>query len=261
MEDSHFLLRDHDLRDHDLRQQADSELGLRQLYEEEAHASFDLETGPLIRGRLVRQGEDQYALLVTMHHIISDGWSVGVLLNELSILYRAFVRGEADPLPELAVQYPDYAVWQRHWMKGEVLEQQAEYWKTTLAGAPTLLELPADHVRPADQSYAGAWYEVILDERLTAGLKELSKQHGVTLYMTLVAGWAALMGRLSGQQDILIGSPVANRRQGDLEGLIGFFVNTLVLRTDLSNRPGVGELLERVKTQASGGAAASRYSL
>ncbi len=246
-EESHFLL-----QDHDLRHQADSEPGLRQLYEEEAHASFDLEAGPLIRGRLVRQGEDQYALLITMHHIISDGWSVGVLLNELSILYRAFVRGEADPLPELAVQYPDYAVWQRHWMQGEVLEQQAEYWKTTLAGAPALLELPADHVRPADQEYAGAWYEVVLDERLTAGLKELSKQHGATLYMTLVAGWAALMGRLSGQQDILIGSPVANRRQGDLEGLIGFFINTLVLRTDLSNRPGVGELLERVKTQALG---------
>jgi amino acid adenylation domain-containing protein len=257
VEDSHFLLRVHDLRNHDLRyddlrQQADSEPGLRQLYEEEAHASFDLQAGPLIRGRLIRQGEDQYALLITMHHIISDGWSVGVLLNELSILYRAFVRGEADPLPELAVQYPDYAVWQRHWMQGEVLEQQAEYWKTTLAGAPTLLELPADRVRPADQEYAGAWYEVILDERLTAGLKELSKQHGATLYMTLVAGWVALMGRLSGQQDILTGSPVANRRQGELEGLIGFFVNTLVLRTDLSNRPSVGELLERVKTQALG---------
>jgi amino acid adenylation domain-containing protein len=247
VEDGHFLL-----RDHDLRQQADSEVGLRQLHEEEAHASFDLEAGPLIRGRLVRQGEDQYALLITMHHIISDGWSMGVLFNELSTLYRAFVRGEADPLPELAVQYPDYAVWQRHWMRGEVLAQQAEYWKTTLAGSPALLELPADHVRPADQEYAGAWSDMVLDERLTAGLKELSQQHGATLYMTLVAGWAALMGRLSGQQDILIGSPVANRRQGELEGLIGFFVNTLVLRTDLSNRPGVGELLERVKTQALG---------
>ena len=246
-EDSHFLL-----RDHDLRQEADSELGLRQLYEEEAHASFDLEAGPLIRGRLVRQGEDQNALLITMHHIISDGWSVGVLLNELSTLYRAFVCGESDPLPELAVQYPDYAVWQRNWMQGEVLEQQAEYWKRTLEGAPTLLELPADHPRPADQDYAGAWYDMVLDEGLTARLKELSRQHGATLYMTLVAGWAALMGRLSGQKDILIGSPVANRRQGDLEGLIGFFINTLLLRTDLSDRPDVGELLERVKTQALG---------
>ncbi|HEX3586704.1 MAG TPA: amino acid adenylation domain-containing protein, partial [Candidatus Angelobacter sp.] len=257
VEDSHFLLRDHDLRDHglrndDLRQQADSELGLRQLYEEEAHASFDLEAGPLIRGRLVRQREDQYALLITMHHIVSDGWSVAVLLNELSVLYRAFVRGEADPLPELAVQYPDYAVWQRHWMQGEVLRQQAEYWKTTLAEAPALLELPADHVRPADQEYAGAWHEVMLDEELVTGLKELSKQHGATLYMTLLAGWAALLGRLSGQQDILVGTPVANRGQGELEGLIGFFINTLVLRTDLSRRPQVGELIERVKRQSLG---------
>jgi amino acid adenylation domain-containing protein len=257
VKDSHFLLRDHDLRYDDLRyddlrQQADLELELRQLYEEEAHASFDLEAGPLIRGRLVRQGEDQYALLITMHHIVSDGWSVAVLLNELSILYRAFVRGEPDPLPELAVQYPDYAVWQRHWMQGEVLRQQAEYWKNTLAGAPALLELPADHVRPADQEYAGAWHEVVLDEKLATGLKELSRQHGSTLYMTLLAGWAALLGRLSGQQDILIGTPVANRGQGELEGLIGFFVNTLVLRTDLSHRPRVGELLERVKIQSLG---------
>ena len=246
-EDSHFLL-----REHDLRQQADSESRLRQLYEEEAHANFDLEAGPLIRGRLIRQEEDQYALLITMHHIISDGWSVGVLFSELSTLYRAFVRGEADPLPELAVQYPDYAVWQRNWMRGDVLRQQAEYWKSTLAGAPTLLELPTDHVRPADQQFAGAMHAVMLDEELTAGLKELGKRHGATFYMTLIAAWAALMGRLSGQQDILIGSPVANRRQGEIERLIGFFVNTLVLRTDLSNRPSAGELLDRVKAQALG---------
>ncbi len=247
VENSRFLLLDHDVRQH-----ADPESGLRQLYEEEAHASFDLQAGPLIRGRLVRQAEDQYALLITMHHIVSDGWSIAVLFNELSMLYRAFARGEADPLPELDVQYPDYAVWQRNWMQGEVLRQQAEYWKTTLTDAPALLELPTDHVRPADQEYAGAMLEVMLDEGLTAGLKELSKQYGATLYMTLLVAWAALLGRLSGQQDILIGSPVANRRQGELERLIGFFVNTLVLRTDLSKRPRVGELLERVKSQSLG---------
>src|SRR5579864_6019784 len=240
------------LQEHDLRQAADAEVEVRQLIDEEAHASFDLEAGPLIRGRLIRQAEDEHTLLVTMHHIVSDGWSLGVLLNELSALYRAFARGESDPLPELSVQYPDYAVWQRNWMQGEVLREQGEYWKTTLAGAPTLLELPADHARPAEQEYTGAWSEVMLDEGLTAGLKELSKQHGATLYMTLLAGWAALLGRLSGQQDILVGTPVANRRQGELEGLIGFFVNTLVLRTDLSGRPRVGELLERVKSQSLG---------
>src|SRR6266700_1933957 len=143
-EDSQFFLRDHDLRG-----QADAALRFRQLLEEEAHASFDLEMGPLIRGRLIRRAEDEYALLITMHHIVSDGWSLGVLLDELSVLYRAFVRGEADPLPELSVQYPDYAVWQRNWMQGEVLRQQGEYWKITLAGTPTLLELPTDHPRPA----------------------------------------------------------------------------------------------------------------
>ena len=240
------------LRDHDLDQHADPESGLRQIYEEEAHTSFDLAAGPLIRGRLIRQAEDQYALLITMHHIISDGWSIAVLLNEVSILYRAFAQREADPLPELSVQYPDYAVWQRNWVQGEVLRQQIEYWRTTLTGAPSLLELPTDHVRPGDQEYAGAMYAVMLDEELTAGLKKLSNKHGATLYMTLLAGWSAVMGRLSGQQDILIGTPVANRRQAELERLIGFFVNTIVLRTDLSNRPSVGELLERVKSRSLG---------
>ncbi len=246
-EDSHFSFRDHDLRGH-----ADASLRLQQLLEEEAHVSFDLETGPLIRGRLVRRAEDEYALLITMHHIVSDGWSIGVLLDELSVLYKAMVRGEADPLPELSVQYPDYAVWQRNWMQGEVLRQQGEYWKITLAGTPTLLELPTDHVRPAEQEYAGALHDVMLDEELTAKLKELSKQHGATLYMTLLAGWVAMIGRLSGQQDILIGTPVANRRQGGLEGLIGFFVNTLVLRVTLHGRPSVGDLLARVKRQSLG---------
>ncbi|HEY1937405.1 MAG TPA: amino acid adenylation domain-containing protein [Candidatus Angelobacter sp.] len=240
------------LQEHDLREQPDAELVVRQLLEDEAHASFDLEAGPLIRGRLIRQEENEYTLLVTMHHIVSDGWSLGVLLNELSLLYRAFVLGESDPLPELSVQYPDYAVWQRDRMQGEVLREQGEYWKATLAGAPTLLELPVDHMRPAEQEYAGAWCEVVLDERLTAGLKALSKQHGATLYMTLLAGWAALLGRLSGQQDILIGTPTANRGHEELERLIGFFVNTLVLRVDLSGRSRVGELLERVKGQSLG---------
>jgi amino acid adenylation domain-containing protein len=240
------------LQDHDLRGQPDADLQIRQFVDGEANTRFDLEAGPLIRGRLIRQGEDDYTLLITMHHIVSDGWSMGVLFSELSVLYAAFVRGETDPLPELAVQYPDYAVWQRKRMEGKVLQEQGEYWKTTLAGAPTLLELPADHIRPAEQEYLGAWCEVLLDESLTAGLKALSRQHGATLYMALLAGWAALLGRLSGQQDILIGTPTANRAQGELERLIGFFVNTLVLRVDLSGRPRVGELLERVKQQSLG---------
>src|SRR5262249_21340029 len=161
-----------------------------------------------IRGRLVREAEEEHALLITMHHIVSDGWSMGIFNNELSALYSAFVHGEEDRLPELKVQYADYAVWQRKWMEEEIVGQQAEYWRKNLAGAPELLELPADYPRPAQQDYAGALMEVELDEGLTRGLKELSRRCGTTLYMTLLAGWAALLGRLSGQQDIVIGTPV-----------------------------------------------------
>ena len=132
---------------------------------------FDLEQGPLIRGRLIRLAEEEHVLLITMHHIVSDGWSMGVLVNELSALYGAFLRGEADPLPELEMQYADYAVWQRQWIEGEILQRQAAYWKTALAGAPALLELPADHPRPAQQDYAGAFVGIGLDEQLTAGLE------------------------------------------------------------------------------------------
>ena len=154
------------------------------------------------------------------------------------------------PLPELNVQYADYAVWQRKWIAGEVLQQQAEYWRRTLEGAPALLELPADHARPAQQNYAGGMVGVMLDEELTAGLKELSRRQGTTLFMTLLAGWAALLGRLSGQGEVVIGTPVANRGRSEIEELIGFFVNTLALRLDVSGGPTVGELLERVKVQA-----------
>src|SRR3984885_7811526 len=245
VEESRFHLIEHDLR-------GDEEVkGERErLVAEEARTSFDLESGPLIRGRVIREGEDEYVLLVTMHHIVSDGWSMGVLVNELSVLYGAFVRGEEDPLPALSVQYADYAVWQRKWIEGEILKQQADYWKTTLAGAPALLELPTDHVRPKEKDYAGGFSRLVLDAGLTAGLKELSQRHGTTLYMTLLAGWAALLARLSGQGDVVVGTPVANRGRSEVEGLIGFFVNTLALRVDLSGSPTVVELLERVKEQA-----------
>jgi non-ribosomal peptide synthetase component F/acyl carrier protein len=244
-EDSRFQLIEHDLRRHEER-----EGELDRLIAEEARTAFDLEQGPLIRGRLIRRAEDEHALLITMHHIVSDGWSMGVLIQELSALYGAFLCGEADPLPELPLQYADYAAWQRQWMTGDVLQQQADYWKTALSGAPALLELPADHVRPAEQNYAGAFARLELDEELTRGLKELSRRHGATLYMTLLAGWAALMGRLSGQDDVVVGTPVANRGRREIEGLIGFFVNTLAVRVDVSDSPTVGSLLDQVKAQA-----------
>ncbi len=244
-EESGFPLAEHDLR-------GDPAAGdeLRRLLAEESAAPFSLQRGPLVRGRLVRLGDEDHALLVTMHHIVADGWSMGVLTRELSALYGAFSRGEPDPLAPLPVQYADYAAWQRKWVDGEVLEAQADYWKTTLTGAPPLLELPSDRRRPAVQSHAGAFAALELDEELTADLKALSQRHGATLYMTLLAGWAATLGRLSGQDDVVVGSPTANRGRAEIEGLIGFFVNTLALRVDLSGEPSVAELLERVRTRA-----------
>ena len=180
-----------------------------------------------------------------MHHIVSDGWSMGVLVNELSTLYGAFLRAELDPLPELQIQYADYAVWQRQWIEGDILQQQAAYWKAALAGAPALLELPADHPRPAQQNFTGAFAGLVLDQELTAKLKALGQKHGTTLYMTLLAGWAALLARLSGQPDVVIGSPVANRGRIEIENLIGFFINTLALRMDLSGSPSVSERRSR----------------
>ncbi|HYM75979.1 MAG TPA: amino acid adenylation domain-containing protein, partial [Candidatus Dormibacteraeota bacterium] len=244
VEESEFQWREHELRGH-----GEAGAELERLVAEEASAKFDLEKGPLIRGRLIRLGEQEHALLISMHHIVSDGWSLGVMFKELSELYGAYVRGQEDGLPELAVQYADYAVWQRKWMEGEVLQEQAEYWRRNLAGAPEVLELPADHARPVRQKLAGAVLPVMLSEKLTAGLKELSARQGTTLYMTLLAAWAVLLCRLSGQKDVVIGSPVANRGRVEIENLIGFFVNTLVLRLDGSGRPTVGEMLQRVKAQ------------
>src|SRR5262249_11334448 len=240
-EESRFYLVEHE--------QIGDQEELDRLVREEAATGFDLKSGPLIRGRLVRIGEEEHALLITMHHIVSDAWSMGVFLKELSALYGAFVRRQGDPLPELSVQYADYAVWQRKWMDGEILRKQGEYWERTLAGAPAMLELPMDHLRPAEQDYAGERVKVALEEDLTRGLRELSKKHGTTLYMTLLAGWSALLARLSGQEDLWIGTPADNRGQMEIEGLIGFFVNMLALRLDISGSPSVGELLQRVKQQ------------
>ncbi len=244
-EESSFLL-----LEHDLRSCGDVEAELERLATQEAGASFDLKAGPLIRGRLIQLADNDHALLLTMHHIVSDGWSTGIFNSELSALYASFREGGADPLPSLQIQYADYAVWQRQWIEGEILQQQATYWKTALAGAPELLELPTDHVRPVEKDYAGALAGLVLDERLTAGLREFSSCHGATLFMTLLAGWAALLARLSGQQDVVIGTPMANRGRTEIENLIGFFVNTLALRVDLSSSSTVKQLLEQVRARS-----------
>ena len=237
------------LQEHDFRQSADPSAELRLLAAREATQPFDLEHGPLIRGRLAQMADDEHALLFTMHHIVSDGWSMGILINELCALYQAYHNGQADPLPALPVQYADYAAWQRRYLSGDVLRRQAEYWKKALSGAPALLELPTDRVRPAEQDYAGDAVEIELDADLTRDLKALSRRHGATLFMTLLASWAALLARLSGQNDVVIGTPVANRMRAEIEPLIGFFVNTLAARIDLWGSPTVGELLARVKAR------------
>ena len=187
------------LLEHDLRGIGDAEAQLKELMMGEAQAPFDLRQGPLIRAHLVRMQEEEHVLLLTQHHIVSDGWSMGVLARELGTLYGAFSRGEENPLEPLGIQYPDYAAWQREWLRGERLEKQSEYWREALADAPVLLELPTDRPRPEQQSFAGGCVPVVIERELAEGLKELSRRHGVTLFMTVLSGWAAVLSRLSGQ--------------------------------------------------------------
>ncbi|MEP6708146.1 MAG: condensation domain-containing protein, partial [Pyrinomonadaceae bacterium] len=213
----------------------------------EGERAFNLEAGPLLRVRLLQLGAAEHVLLLTLHHIISDGWSLGVLFKELGRLYEAYGRGAESPLAELAVQYGDYASWQREQLQGEVLAEQMSYWQEQLRGAPALLELPLDRPRPALQSYAGRRQRVELSRELTRALKELSRGEGVTLFMTLLAAFQVLLARYTGQQDIVVGTPVAGRNRVEVEGLIGFFLNTLPLRTELRGQPSFRELLQRVK--------------
>ncbi|WP_426213821.1 condensation domain-containing protein, partial [Mesorhizobium abyssinicae] len=236
--------------EHDLRDRPDAEAALLDLCHEEAQTPFDLARGPLIRGRLIRMSDEEHVFQLTQHHIVSDGWSMGVLMRELNSLYWAFVAGQDDPLPPLAIQYPDYAAWQRQWLSGERLQSQAQYWRNALSGAPARLALPTDRVRPAQQSFAGASVPIVIDADLTRDLKRLSRQHGTTLFMTVLAAWAAVLSRLSGQDDLVIGVPSANRGRREIEELIGFFVNTLALRLDLSGEPSVSELLARTRRTA-----------
>ncbi|MBP6751117.1 MAG: AMP-binding protein, partial [Xanthomonadaceae bacterium] len=240
-----FALREQDLSGLDASAR---EAALDTVLTEETRRPFDLQRGPLIRGLLVRLDIDDHVLVLTMHHIVSDGWSMGVLARELSALYTAHRRGEGDPLPPLPIQYADYAAWQRERLQGERLEKEATYWRETLRGAPALLELPTDRPRPAEQDYRGGLVGVELDPDLTASLKALGLRTGTTLFMLMLTAWSVVMSRLSGQGEVVIGTPVANRSRSEIAGLIGFFVNTLALRVDLSDGPTVAQALERVKT-------------
>ena len=208
--------------------QSDQKLA-RRLAQQEAVRPFDLENGPVWRACLLRLGPEDHVLLLTMHHIVSDGWSAGLLVSEFMELYAAWREQRAARLPELPVQYGDFAVWQRGWLQGEVLGRQLEYWKGQLAGVAPL-QLPADHVRSAVASHRGAMHRFRIGRETIAGLKELGRREGVTLFMTLLAGFELLLARYSGQWDIAVGTDLANRNRVETEKLIGFFVNTLVLR-------------------------------
>ena len=218
----------------------------------EAQLPFDLSQGPLFRASLLRIGENDHVILLTMHHIVSDGWSMGVLSREMSALYQAFTLGKPSPLSDLPIQYADYAVWQREWLKGDELERQLSYWKKQLEGAPGVLDLPTDRPRPAVQSHRGAWQSIALSKHLSEKLKGLSRKEGVTLFMTLLAAFQTLLYRYTGQEDIVVGSPIANRTRTEVENLIGFFVNTLALRSNFTNSPTFKELLAQVRETALG---------
>jgi amino acid adenylation domain-containing protein len=213
----------------------------------EAQRPFDLAAGPLLRVGLLRLAAADWVLLVTVHHIVSDAWSVSVLFGELTELYEAARLGRAPQLPELPIQYADYAAWQREWLTGDVLAEQVAYWRERLAGAPALLELPADHPRPAVQSFAGQAHAFELDQRLLDRLNALARGNNATLFMVLLAAFKTLLYRYSGQPDLVVGTPIANRTRAEIEGLIGFFTNTLALRTDLSGDPTYSELLAQIR--------------
>ncbi|WP_280611334.1 non-ribosomal peptide synthetase [Burkholderia pseudomallei] len=234
---------------HDLREAEQTEQRAKDLSQAHASAPFDLSRDLPVRVLLLQLADEAHVVQVVMHHIASDGWSVGVFLQELSALYGSFIAEQGDPLAPLPLQYADYAAWQRRWLASGQLEKQGAFWQTNLSGAPTLLELPTDRPRPPKQSHAGASVEVKLGAALSERVKRLSQRHGVTPYMTLLSSWAAVLSRLSGQEEVVIGSPVAGRNRTEVEALIGFFVNTLALRLDLSSEPTVGELLKRTKAQ------------
>ncbi len=217
------------------------------LANKEAGQPFDLATGPLVRSTLLRLDEAEHILLFTMHHIISDGWSTDILVREVATLYECYCSGKPSPLPELPIQYADYALWQRKWLQGEVLATQIDYWKQQLKDSLPVLELPTDRPRPHVQSYQGAMQSFQLPKDVTVALKTLSQQEGSTLFMTLLAAFKVILYRYTNTGDIVVGSPIANRDRTELEGLIGFFVNTLVLRTNLSDNPTFRELLGRVR--------------
>jgi amino acid adenylation domain-containing protein len=225
---------------------------VRQLAKDEARRPFDLSRSPLLRATLLRLSDTEHVLLLTTHHIVSDGWSMGVLTRELASLYDAFSKDQPSPLPELRIQYADFANWQLQRLDGEAMAAEIDYWNKHLGGNLPVLDLPTDRPRARVRSFSGAVETLLINRSISDAIKTLTRREGATLFMTLLAAFAVLLSRLSGQDDILVGTPVANRNEIELEGLIGFFVNTLVLRTDLSGNPTFRELLAEVRERALG---------
>ncbi|MCI0392288.1 MAG: amino acid adenylation domain-containing protein [Acidobacteria bacterium] len=238
----------------DLRRlnEAAREVEVKRLIAEDAQRPFDLSRGPLLRASVLRTNEEESILTLTMHHIVSDGWSVGVLTRELMTLYQAFCDGNPSPLPELTIQYADYAVWQKGQAQQEVLSNQLDYWKRRLNGNISEINLPADRPRPATQTFRGDYLPFTLSAPLTKALADLGRREGAPLFMTLLAAFKTLLHRYTGKTDIIVGSPIANRNRAETEELIGVFVNYLILRTDLSGDPSFSELLRRVREVSLG---------
>ncbi len=230
----------------------EQEVAAQTLVKQQAFEPFDLASEALIRATLIVLSQTEQWLLVCMHHVVSDGWSIGVFVEELTTIYNAYSQGQPSPLLPLPIQYTDFAIWQRQWLQGEVLQSQLSYWEKQLANAPTFLPLPTDRPRPAVQTFNGAYLEFALSSELTQRLVQLSQKQGCTFFMTLLAAYNTLLYRYTGQTDILVGTPIANRDRTEVEGLIGFFVNTLVMRTDLSDNPTFNELLPRLREMAFG---------
>jgi amino acid adenylation domain-containing protein len=228
------------------------EAAMRREVTEESRRPFDLASGSMLRARLIRLADADHVLVYPMHHIASDGWSNGIFLRELGALYGAFVAGRPSPLVELPIQYADYAQWQRAWLTGEALDRQIAYWKKHLAGAPRALDLPTDRPRPPVQTHRGARRAFGLSTELATSLKDLARREGVTLFMLLLAGFDTLLYRHSGQDDLVVGTPIANRTRPETEGLIGFFLNTLVVRATIAEGSTFRELLHRVKASCVG---------
>ena len=227
--------------------EAERENEVRRLIVEEARCPFDLARGPLVRASVLQLSSEEQVGLLTMHHIVTDGWSAGILIREIAALYQAYCAGIPSPLAELPIQYADFAHWQREWLQGAVLQRQLDYWKHQLEGAPPLLELPEDHPRPAVQTFRGGHQSLLLPKSLGSALSALSRNEAATLFMTLLAAFKVLLHCYTSQDDLVVGTPVANRNRLEIEGLIGFFVNALVLRTDLSGDPSFREVVRRVR--------------